>query len=97
MPLSNPYVRSGIASVVLFIVAGIRMLQKYPQPWNAKHGFMILMMGFACMLTVVIVGTFARKSQTPWPWLKVGVATLGCWFLVLCLMFLTQGFFVSSR
>jgi hypothetical protein len=90
MALSKPYVRSALASIGLFVIVGFRMLQRYPPPWTQHHGFMILMLGFACVLTPVLVGTFSPRSTPSRSWLNVGLATFACWFVVACLLFVVQ-------
>lgn len=91
MSFSNSYIRAFIVCVLIFIAAVFRMFQRYGSDWNNRHAMLVLaILGFALVLTGLLVGTFSRRSEKPWPWWKVGVASLGCWLAVLGLMLLIQ-------
>jgi len=91
MKFSKSYVRAFIASLVFFIAVVAQMFQKYGGDWTSRNAALMLsILGFTLMITTFLVGTFSRRSEKPWPWLKVGVITFGCWLAVGCLMLFMQ-------
>lgn len=89
--LSNSYVRASIAAGIMFILVILRLLQIRRGNWASRHtSLIILVLGFAMAITAVMVGTISRKSEKPWSWLLVGVATLGCGLAVMYVMLLMQ-------
>jgi hypothetical protein len=94
--LSNSYVRAGIAAGTMFVLVFLKVLQIRGGDWASQHTTLIvLVLGFAMVITAVIVGTMSRKSEKPWPWLLIGAATLGCGLAVTYLMFFMQKFYLQ--
>jgi hypothetical protein len=95
MSTSNSYVRAFIVCVFFFIAVVVWMFQEYGPEWSSHHLLLIVsILGFALMITSVLVGTFSHRSEKPWPWWKVGLSSLGCGLLVLYLMLFIQERFV---
>jgi hypothetical protein len=94
MTVSNSYVRAFLVSAVITIAVSIRYLQMYGATKDSRHhALAISIAGFAFFITAMLVGTFSRRSEKPWSWLKVVVACFGCWLGVLWAMLLTQKLF----
>jgi len=91
MSLSNSYVRASIVTLALFVAGSLRYFQKYGDVRDNRHVTLVLLInGTATLLTILLVGTFSRRSVKPWPWPKVSFVSFGCWLAVVCLMALAQ-------
>jgi len=96
MTISNSYVRAFVVSAVIGIAGSVRYLQMYGATKDSRHNALAISIGgFAFFITALLVGTFSRRSEKPWPWVKVVVACVGCWFAVLCSMLLVQKLFYT--
>lgn len=96
MTFSNSYVRAFLVSTGLFIAVTVRYLQMYGATRDSRHNSLALSTGgFAVLITTVLIGTFSKRSEKPWSWLKVGVACFGCWLAVLCAILLIQNVFYT--
>jgi hypothetical protein len=42
----------------------------------------------AGLIVTLLVGTFTRTSAKAWPWWILGLASLGCWLVILFMMLL---------
>ena len=91
MSISNSYIRAFVVGALIFVAVVFGMFQKYGREWSSRHSLLMLfILGFALVITGVLIGTFSRKSEKPWPWWKVGLSSLGCWLAVLYLMLFIQ-------
>ena len=91
MSLSNSYARASIVSLALFVAGSLRYFQKYGDVRDNRHITLVLLVnGTATLITILLVGTFSRRSVKAWPWLKVSFVSFGCWLAVVCVMALTQ-------
>src|SRR6266487_3818599 len=96
MTFSNSYIRAFLVCTGIFIAVSIRFLQMYGGVRDSRHiALAVTTEGFAFLIATVLVGTFSRRSEKPWSWLKIGVACLGCWFAVLCVIVLLQSTFYT--
>ena len=91
LSISNSYVRAAIVAGIMFVLVLFRLVQMRGGNWASQHrSLIILVLGFSTAITAVIVGTISRKSKSPWPWLLIGGATLGCGLLVMYAMLFMQ-------
>jgi hypothetical protein len=91
MNISNSYIRAFIVCFLIFVAVVFRTFQRYGPQWSNQHSALILsILGFALLITSVLIGTFSRRAEKPWSWWKLGISSLGCWLAVLYLMLLIQ-------
>lgn len=96
MTFSNSYVRAFLISMGLFVAVSIRYLQMYGATRDSRHISLALSVaGFATLITTLLIGTFSRRGEKPWSWLKTGVACFGCWLAGLFMISLIQKVFYA--
>ena len=96
MTLLNPYVRASVVSLVIFVAVFFRYLQRYGPSRDSRHMVLVVStLAVSLVITTALVGTFAKRSEKPWRWLKVTVVSFGCWLAVLIIMLLAQRAFYS--
>ena len=89
MVLSNPYFRALVFSIGMSVAVFWRLF-----PENAgdsrRVALLLSILGVAGAVSTLLVGTFSRRSDKPWPWVTTGFAALGCWIAVAYAMLLLQ-------
>jgi hypothetical protein len=88
--LSNPYLRALIVNAGLFLAVFLRMMQDLGSKWTPRHSLTISLVTVVSFMTTILVGTLARRSATPWSWLKIIFASMGCGLVLLLLLVLVQ-------
>lgn len=87
MPISNSYVRALIANLAVFAaMVSWTFCQYGGGHWDRYHVAVLAVGGIAGLIVTLLVGTFTRKSAEPWPWWILGLASLGCWLVILFIM-----------
>jgi hypothetical protein len=89
--LKNSYVRAAIVSIGILVLVASRMPKHYGKDWASRHALIVFcFLTFALCISTALIGTFARKSEQPWSWLKLIAMSFGCWLAVLYLIVLAQ-------
>jgi hypothetical protein len=88
MIFTNSYFRAFLVCVVLCIGVVLMSFYQYGTDyWSGRRAGIILpMLCVSLAITIGLVGSFSRRSEKPWPWLKTGLACLFCWLVTLFLM-----------
>lgn len=55
--------------------------------WSGRRASIVLsMLAVSLAMTIGLVGSFSRRSEKAWPWLKIVPACLICWLATLFIM-----------
>src|SRR5947207_2680989 len=91
MILSNSYFRALVFSLGMFVAVFWRLLPENRNAGDPRRIVLLLsFLGVASIVSTLLVGTFSRRGEKPWPWLTTGFASLGCWLAVAYAMLLLQ-------
>jgi hypothetical protein len=94
MVASNPYFRAVIFSIAMAIAVFWRL---FPENAGDSRRVVLLLslLGGAGLVSTLLVGTFSRRGEKAWSWPTTGLASLGCWLVVLYAILLLQRTFVG--
>jgi hypothetical protein len=95
MILSNSYFRALVFSLGMFAAVFLRLFPENQAPGDPRRTrLLLLILAVASTVSTLLVGTFAKRGEKPWPWLTTGFASLGCWIVVAYAMLLAQKAFL---
>ena len=83
---SNSYVRALLVNVVFFLAVWLRLMQTFGTHWTPRHTMGISLVATIGCINTLILGTWARRSSSPWSWLKLISLSMACGVAIACLM-----------
>jgi hypothetical protein len=95
MMLSNSYFRALVFSVGMFVAVFWRLFPETRSAGDPRRVLLLSILGVASIVSTLLVGTFSRRGEKPWPWLTTGFASLGCWLAVAYAMLLLSKTFAG--
>ncbi len=94
MVAASPYFRALVFSIGMAIAVFWRLF-----PENAGDSrrvtLVLSLLGVAGLVSTLIVGTFSKRGEKVWSWPVTGLASLGCWLVVLYAILLLQKAFAG--
>ena len=81
MPLKRTILKSAVISAVLFVVGTYKVFTQGAA--LTKLGMLVIISALVvCTASTGVVALWARRSQTEWPWWRVVLTTVVCYFIV---------------
>jgi hypothetical protein len=88
MIFTNSYFRTFVVCVGLCIGVVLVSFYRYGVDyWSGRRASIVAsMLGISLTVTIGLIGSFSRRGEKPWPWLKTVMACIICWLATLFIM-----------
>jgi hypothetical protein len=86
MSTSRPYVRAFMVGAVWSAAIAVKMVSRHPGHWSTYPPQNVVALVFAWVITALLLGMAATRSEKFRSWWGIGIGTVIGWFVVFGLM-----------